>query len=195
MTVYRILPLYVCFAKACKKKKKKCCIDTDCSFSVVDKDGCGQRVLWTAHKEKGKKKFKVLRVLIKHSMHSEFICRLAFISWRPGIYEHFSHFPKIIWVLKGKLKLLPWVCVCVPWINKLLSFPISAAHSYLYVVWFSVLSSHMNLLLVSAANTLILHEVTERQDGGSTAETGAPEKRLCAAFEGAKALACQRLWL
>lgn len=31
-------------------------IDTDCSFSLGDKDGCGQQVLWTAHKKKGKKK-------------------------------------------------------------------------------------------------------------------------------------------
>lgn len=52
----------------------------------------------------------------------------------------------------------------------------------------------MNLLPVSAANVLRLYEVTERQEEGSTGETGGPEKRLCAALEGAKALACQRLW-
>lgn len=44
------------------------------------------------------------------------------------------------------------------------------------------------------SNMLRLHKVTEQQDGGNTAETGAPEKRLCVALEEAKALACQRLW-
>lgn len=43
-------------------------------------------------------------------------------------------------------------------------------------------------------NMLTLHEVTEQQEGGNTAETGAPEKRLCVALGEAKASACQRLW-
>lgn len=96
------------------------------------------------------------------------------------------------------------VSLSLPKINTLLCFhllcTLNLLDIYLYIVWFSHLSSLSHLGIyesaggswpISAVNPLTprLHEW-----GEGAKERGAPEKMLCAGLEGAEASACQRLW-